>query len=108
MINNIASLTPAFTGNLAGKPKDQSKIQDAAQQFEGLMIGELLKTAREASGGDGGWLGTGDDQSGQIAVEMAEQQLALTMAKQGGFGLTKSIVRQLEPAATAAASRVQR
>jgi flagellar protein FlgJ len=101
MINSIASLSPAFTGAAGGKGKDQSgKIKDAAQQFEGLMIGQLLKTAREASG-DGGWFGTGDDATGQMAVELAEQQLSMTMAKQGGFGLSSAIVRQLSPAASA-------
>ena len=60
------------------------------------MIGQLLKTAREASSGSGGWFGTGEDETGQIPMEMAEQQLAATMAKQGGFGLTTTIARDLE------------
>lgn len=97
MINNIGSVSPALSGAAAaGKTKDQSaKIKDAAQQFEALMIGQMLKTAREASG-DGGWFGTGEDSTGQIPMEMAEQSLATTMAKQGGFGLTKTISRDLE------------
>ena len=95
MIDNIGSLSPALSGTAtAGKTKE-SKIKDAAQQFEALMIGQILKTAREASGA-GGWFGTGEDQTGQIPMEMAEQSLAATMAKQGGFGLTKTITRDLE------------
>lgn len=96
MISNVASLSPAFAAAATGKTKEPPhKIKDAAQQFEALMIGQLLKTAREASGG-GGWLGTGEDETGQIPMELAEQQLAMTMAKQGGFGLTKTITRDLE------------
>jgi flagellar protein FlgJ len=102
MINNVSSMLPALssatlTGPASSKNKDSpEKIKDAAQQFEALMIGQFLKTAREASGADGGWMGTGEDQTGQIPMELAEQQLAATMAKHGGFGLTKTIVRDLE------------
>ena len=60
------------------------------------MIGQLLKTAREAASESGGWFGTGEDETGQIPMELAEQQLATTMAKQGGFGLTTTITRDLE------------
>jgi peptidoglycan hydrolase FlgJ len=98
MINNISSLSStasAATGN-AKNQNSPGKIKDAAQQFEALMIGQLLKTAREASSESGGWFGTGDDQTGQIAMDMAEQQLASTMSKQGGFGLTTTITRDLE------------
>jgi peptidoglycan hydrolase FlgJ len=100
MTNNISSLPPAFSGTAAGtKSKDSpEKIEGAAQQFEALMIGQLLKTAREA--GSSGWMGTGEDETGQISMDMAEQQLAMTMAKQGGFGLTKTITRDLEQGST--------
>jgi len=61
-----------------------SKIADASQQFEALMIGQLLKTARESS--DGGWLGTGEDQSG------------------GGLGIAKMVTAGLERGAAKAAT----
>jgi Rod binding domain-containing protein len=73
-----------------------SKVKDAAQQFEALMIGELLKTAREAGSG-AGWMGTGDeDQAGQTSLDMAEQQLSSVMAKAGGLGMGKFISQGLE------------
>jgi len=98
MVSNISSLSPWNwnTGAATAKGKDSpEKIKGAAQQFEALMIGEMLKTARESS--SGGWLGTGEeDQAGQNAVDLAEQQLASVMAKNGGFGLTKTITQELE------------
>jgi peptidoglycan hydrolase FlgJ len=95
MVNNIGALTPALSGAMSGKTKNSpEKIKDAAQQFEALMIGQMLKVSRGA--GSSGWLGTGEDETGQISMDLAEQQLAVTMAKQGGFGLTKTIVRDLE------------
>jgi Rod binding domain-containing protein len=67
-----------------------SKTQEAAQQFEALLIGQLLKSAREAGGS--GWLGAGDDdQAGEIGMEVAEQQFARMLAASGGLGLAKLV-----------------
>jgi Rod binding domain-containing protein len=101
MTDKISSLPinlPALTASInqsQGKDSPQ-KIKDAAQQFEALMLGELLKTAREA-GSSSGWMGTGEeDQAGQTGLDMAEQQFASMMAKNGGLGLTRFIVQGLE------------
>jgi Rod binding domain-containing protein len=81
--------------NLTAQPvANPSKIADAAQQFEALMLGQILKTARESS--DGGWLGTGDDQSGELALEMAEQQFAQAMSARGGLGIAKLVTAGLD------------
>lgn len=80
------------------------KIKGAAQQFESLMISELLKTARESgSSAGGGWMGTGEeDQAGQNCLDMAEQQFSNVMAKAGGLGLqnfiTQGLTRTKDPA----------
>ena len=67
-----------------------AKIHTAAQQFEALLIGQLLKTSREA--GSSGWLGTGDnDEAGQIGMEVGEQEFARMLASSGGLGMSKTI-----------------
>ncbi len=71
-----------------------TKIANAATQFEALLIGEMLKSVREAS--DDGWLGGGSDSSAESAYGVAESQLAQTIAAHGGFGLAKTIRRSLE------------
>jgi flagellar protein FlgJ len=90
MIENIASSAlsslPAATLPSRDNP---AKIHDAAQQFESLLIGQLLKTSREADGG--GWLGTDEDDAGQAGVEMGEQQFANMLAAAGGLGMAKLI-----------------
>jgi len=78
-----------------------SKIADAAKQFEALMLGQILKTARESS--DGGWLGTGGDHSGELALDMAEQQFAQAMSAKGGLGIAKMVTSGLERGAAKAA-----
>lgn len=67
----------------AGKD-DPDKIHHAAEQFESLLISQILKTAHDDSEG---WLGTGDDQSASSAMGIAEEQLAQALSVRGGLGL---------------------
>ncbi len=71
-----------------------AKIHDAAQQFESLLIGQLLKSSREAGGS--GWLGTDQDDADGTAMEFAEQQFARMLASSGGLGLSKTIEAGLQ------------
>lgn len=83
------SPTPAIP-----KGGDPAKIQDAAQQFEALLLGQILETVSQG----GGWLGSGEDSASSCANGFAQEQLAAMMAKQGGFGLSKLIAQGLERA----------
>ena len=74
------------------KNDDPAKIQDAAQQFEALLIGQLLESASKG----GGWLGSGEDSASGCVNSFAQQQLATLMAKQGGLGLSALIAQGLE------------
>jgi peptidoglycan hydrolase FlgJ len=95
MVTMGASPLSSAAWNSAARKDSPEKIKDAAQQFEALMMQQLLKTARED--GSEGWLGTGEeDQTGQTAIDMAEQQLASVMSKNGGLGLTKVVTQGLE------------
>ncbi len=98
MIDSIAS---AGIAAAAPQPKP-AKVEDAAKQFEALMIAQLLKSARGSD--DSSWMGTGDDQAGSIGVEMAEQEFARALASGGGLGLARLIAHGLAPAATSPAS----
>lgn len=64
------------------------RIRQAATQFEALLIGQILKSAHEE---EGGWLGTGEDQTAGSAMGMADEYLAQAMSKRGGFGLAQSV-----------------
>ncbi len=73
MVDNIAA--PALSLSIGGavqKGDSPAKIHAAAQQFESLLIGELLKTAHAASGS--GWLGTDDEDAGQTGIGFGEEQ----------------------------------
>jgi peptidoglycan hydrolase FlgJ len=81
--------SPILQTALTQPEKTGSKIHDAAQQFESLMIGEMLKAVRESS--SDGWLGSGDSDSDDSALSMAETQLASAISRAGGLGLAGMI-----------------
>ena len=66
------------------KPAGPDKTRDAAEQFEALLLGQLLRSARESSGS-----------SNDCATEFAEQQLAAVLAKRGGLGIGRLIQQGL-------------
>lgn len=78
-------------------------IAKAATQFEALLIGEVMKSAREANGS--GWGDTDEDEAGSTMMEVSEQQLAQALAASGGLGLAKMISAGLSRAAAPAASK---
>jgi Rod binding domain-containing protein len=90
----VASASPKAS---AHKKNGEAHIADAARQFESLLIAQLLKSIH-GEGGEG-WLGTGEDQAGAQALELAQEQFAQTLANSGGLGLARMIVSGLHQAA---------
>ena len=90
-----------FTG-IANSHKADSpeKIKDAASQFEGLMIGQILKAAHGDS--DEGAFGGDADPASASAMDFANEYFARAMAAQGGLGLSKMIVDGLQKQSTPA------
>ena len=74
---------------------DPTKLRDAAQQFEALLLSKMLRSERESGNG---WLDTGGDATGECATDFAEQQLALALAQRGGLGLAGWISTGLKKA----------
>jgi len=79
---------------------DAQSIQAVAGQFEALLVGQLLRSMREAGGS--GWLGCGDDEAGAGLMELAEQHLASAIAASGGLGLAALVEKGLQAAAAGA------
>jgi peptidoglycan hydrolase FlgJ len=82
---------------LSGLKKQAREEQDkalpeVARQFESIFIGMVMKSMRQVS--------LGDDLLGSSAVDtfrdMHDQQMSIELAKNKGFGLAESIVRQLK------------
>ena len=98
-----------------GAPSPE-KLHSVAQQFEALLIGEMLKSIREAAKDSSAGGDDDDDAGGDSAMDMAQTQFAQAIAMQGGLGLSHLIetglakdsanqkVKTSDPAPTAAKS----
>jgi peptidoglycan hydrolase FlgJ len=73
--------------------RQPEKIQDAARQFEALLIGQMLKSMREAGDGALSW---GGDQASSAATEYAQEMFAQALSKGGGLGLSRVVVQALQ------------
>ena len=73
------------------KSQTPDKVHAAAEQFEALLMGQILRSARQNNPGWGG-----EDASGECATDYAEQQFSAVLAKQGGLGLATMIVKGLD------------
>ncbi len=91
VLSNIGP--PAIADSKEVAQVQPSKLHNAAQQFEALMIGEMLRSQRES--GSDGWLGSGDDSGGDSAMDYAEAQVSNAIAAGGGLGLAKMIEKTL-------------
>ncbi|MCW5976750.1 MAG: rod-binding protein [Bryobacteraceae bacterium] len=89
--------SPQAVGEGGRRAPDAQALQQAAAEFESLLVAETLKSMREA--GDGGWFGAGEDQASATIIEMAEQQVAQAIASSGGLGLASLILQGLRPPA---------
>jgi len=85
----LPQLTPPAASR--ADDRDPARVKDAAQQFEALLLGQMLRSVRESASG---WLGE-EDNAGESATDMAEQQFAMVMAQQGGLGLANLITSGL-------------
>jgi flagellar protein FlgJ len=85
-----AATTSALSPTSTRPPDDPEKVKSAAKQFEALLIGQMMKSMHDSSGG--GWLSTGDE-SASSAMEYGQEIFAQSMANSGGLGLADMIAK---------------
>jgi Rod binding domain-containing protein len=103
-LNTIASAssTQAAASTAAGASDAQHrKLTDAAQQFEGMLLQELLKPMREHSfgSGDSDNSSSDDPDSSGFADTLSSfgsESLAAAISRAGGLGIAKQVVQQVE------------
>jgi flagellar protein FlgJ len=92
----LDKISPVALNSAGTVPKDDpAKIKESAKQFEALLIGQMLKSMHDS---EGGWLGTGGDESSSTAMEYAQESFAQALASRGGLGLAAVIVKGFEKA----------
>lgn len=83
--------TPISPALLAGAPPSTpTKMVEAAKNFEALLIGQMLKSVREAGADEDG------DNASATMYDVADQQFSKLLANHGGLGLSRMIASGLQ------------
>lgn len=90
----IAPILPT-TGNPPPAAGAKDKIANAARDFEALLIEQMLRTSRETASGS---LDGESDAARDMALEMADQQVAKLIAARGGLGMAAVVTKNVKPA----------
>ncbi|MEO6909620.1 MAG: hypothetical protein ABI158_01680 [Edaphobacter sp.] len=75
----------------------RAKLVQAAQQFESMLLQEMLKPMRSGQdswGGDGASSDSSDSSMDTIS-SFGTEAVATAISKGGGFGIAKQVVRQV-------------
>jgi hypothetical protein len=88
------TLSPQAPPRAASTPDPLApEKKKAYEEFEALLLGDVLKNLRGSLGGS--WLGK-DAGAGEDAIlEMAEQQMVKVMASQDVLGIVRSLEKKL-------------
>ena len=83
--------TPVAT---AAETQKQAKLTDAAQQFEAMLMQEMLKPMQA---GQDGWGGEekNDDPSADTISSFGTEAVAKAIAKGGGLGIARRVIQQV-------------
>ncbi len=73
--------------------KNPKKLEHAATDFEALLVGQMLKSSREAGGV--GLTGNDDEEANSSLLDLGEQKFAQALASNGALGISRMIVAGL-------------
>ena len=74
------------------KADEAGSIKEVAQQFESIFINMMLQSMRKATERSG----LMDSDAAQTYESMFDQELALHLSEQGGFGVAEALERQIQ------------
>lgn len=77
------------TANSETTTRCPEKLRKAATEFEALLVGQMLRSARESN--DTG-LDADSSEANSSIFEMAEQQFAQVLANNGGLGIARMVM----------------
>ena len=95
MLNAINRQTAILPGDLSGQVKPQN-LEQAAEQFEALMLRSMLSRMRKASdvlGEDNPF----NSKQQRMMRDFYDDRLASDLASQRSTGITQMIINQLSP-----------
>jgi len=74
------------------KADEAGSLKEVAQQFESIFINMMLQSMRKATERSG----LMDSDAAQTYESMFDQELALHLSEQGGFGVAEALERQMQ------------
>jgi Rod binding domain-containing protein len=74
------------------KADESGSLKEVAQQFESIFINMMLQSMRKATERSG----LMDSDAAQTYESMFDQELALHLSEQGGFGVAEALERQMQ------------
>lgn len=86
--------SPLSLDRIRAAASAKSQSQEIARHFEALLIQEVVKAARSASGS--GWLGEDAGEPSEATAQMGEEFLASAMAAAGGCGIAAAFAKSIE------------
>lgn len=91
-MDSLNALSPSLVSHRA--EWTQPSLEQAAREFESLLVAQLLKSAREA----GKPLAEESEMTGaENYLELAEKFVAQTLAERGTFGFARLMIREIGP-----------
>lgn len=86
---DISAPQPAIKPPVIANPADRKRAEAAAQEFEGMIVGQLLEPMFEGIKTDGAFGGgTGE----AVFRSLMIQQIGKDIASSGGIGLSKDVM----------------
>jgi len=94
MLDSISAISTNSTSiDSTADTQRQAKLTDAAQQFEGIFLQQILKPLQSDKSG---W---GDDDSSDSANDtfssMGTEAVAKAISSKGGLGIAKQVIHQI-------------
>ncbi len=87
----IATLISSLSTAATPQTPQHRRLVDAAQQFEGMLLQEMLKPLKDSDESQ-----DSDDKSGDTMRSYGTEALAGAMAKSGALGVAHRLVAQVE------------
>lgn len=86
----------SITNAQSTRNDNQARLADAAQQFEGMLLQEMLKPMRTGDN-DGAW--SSDDRTSEGGEDTINsfgvEAIANAIAKGGGLGIARTVIQQV-------------
>jgi len=95
MIDQLGSTTAAAPAASSPNEAERAKLKALAQQFESMLVSQMLREMRQSMVAEDGDTGLGGGSNG-IMTDTMDSELGLALSKSGGLGLTNVLMKALD------------